>query len=261
MKQRSTANQDRATNNKKASDTDVSALMPSRVEPGLPSGANVRLQLAEMYERLEEGFGDLGWWPAETAEEMMIGAILVQNVTWKNTVKAIEALRDHGLLSLQAIHDGDETLIATCIRPTRFFNMKTRRLKAFAAHVTDRYAGHLDKLLHQPMEALRNELLSIEGIGEETADDIVLYAANQPSFVIDAYTRRILARCLQISPNVSYGELRHWFMNHLPKDVRMFNQFHALIDRLGHAVCLNRNPQCDICPLHPMCASPSPQSP
>lgn len=220
----------------------------------LPAGDNVREILIGIYQRLESAYGDLGWWPAETNEEMVIGAILVQNVSWNNTQRALLNLSNNGLLSLPAIHRASADQVAACIVPTRFFNMKARRLKTFAMHVMTRHDGSLERLLRQPMATLRKELLSIQGIGPETADDILLYGAKYPSFVIDAYTKRILERHQAIPQHVGYDELRDWFMTHLPNDTPLFNQFHALLDRLGNRCCLAKKPRCIECPLCDTCA-------
>lgn len=218
------------------------------------SADSLRLQLLNVYACLEKYFGDLKWWPAETVDEVIIGAILVQNVAWKNVTTAIQRLQAAQLLSLHSIHVATIEEIEPCITSTLYYRMKAKKLKAFAAHVANTHAGDVLSMLGQPMDALRLELLTIYGIGEETADDIVLYAGQHPSFVIDAYTKRIFHRLGFVDPSVPYGVLRDWFMHYLPHDVSLFNQYHAMIDAVGHRYCSNKNPKCSDCPLHPMCA-------
>jgi endonuclease III related protein len=230
---------------------------PSLAQSGvrLPIGPAVTTFLMSVYQYLENAYGDLGWWPADTVEEMVIGAILVQNVSWKNTVKALSNLHQANLLSMSALDAADTDVVAELIVPTRFYNMKANRLKVFARHVVTRHDGVLSNMLQQPFALLRDELLAIPGIGPETADDILLYGASYPSFVVDAYTKRILHRCGIIPEQVPYEELRTWFMEHLPHQAPMFNQFHALLDRLGNHVCLAKRPRCSECPLQEVCDS------
>jgi endonuclease-3 related protein len=215
---------------------------------------DVQRRLMEIYERLFEHFGDRKWWPAKTREEVVIGAILVQNVAWSNTEKAIRNLEAQNLLSFRRLLEVSPSVIEACIVPTRYYRMKAKKLRAFAEYLRDRYAFDLDRMFNQPAESLRSELLTIHGIGPETADDIVLYAAGLPTFVIDAYTRRIFHRLGLVAENAGYETLRSWFLAHLPEDVALFNQYHALLDALGHHVCRQRHPRCPDCPLKSMCA-------
>lgn len=210
--------------------------------------------LMDIYERMEKQMGNLHWWPAETREEVIIGAILVQSVAWKNVESAIANLRAQALLSFFALYGASADEIEPLIRSTLYFRMKTKKLKAFANHLHIAHSGDLMAMLTQPMPALRAELLQIYGIGQETADDIILYAANQPSFVIDTYTKRIFHRLGYGDDNVSYAALRQWFMDHLPANAPLFNQYHALIDAVGHRYCTTNQPNCTVCPLHGMCA-------
>ena len=151
--------------------------------------------LMEVYRRLFDAYGPQHWWPgAETPIEVCIGAILTQSAAWTNVELAMRRLREAGALSLEGIHATPQEELAELVHASGYFNVKARKLKAFAQHVYDHHGGDLDAMFAQPWEPLRDELLGIYGIGEETADDIVLYAANAPSFVMDAYTRRILSR-------------------------------------------------------------------
>ncbi|MCL6548757.1 MAG: endonuclease [Alicyclobacillus sp.] len=216
-------------------------------------GPQLRRELMDIYNRMFEHFGDRKWWPAETVEEVVIGAILVQGVAWSNTVKAIDNLRQRGLLTIPALHRASAEEVETCIVPTRYFRMKAKKLKAFAAHVEDRYGGDLAAMFDQPLEPLRTELLGIYGIGRETADDIVLYAAGKASFVIDSYTKRIFHRLGYTAEEVPYEWMRAWFMDHLPADPALYNQYHALIDAVGHHFCSHKQPLCAPCPLRSLC--------
>ncbi|MCF8563645.1 endonuclease [Alicyclobacillus tolerans] len=213
----------------------------------------VQEKLLQIYQLMFEHFGDRHWWPAQTKEEVVIGAILVQNVSWSNTEKAIEKLRQQDLLSFAALHRAPLDEIEPCVVSTRFYKTKAKKLKAFSDFLDANYKGDLEAFLRQPVPQLREQLLNIYGIGPETADDIVLYAGGQLSFVIDAYTQRILARLGITQEQAGYEELRTWFMENLPADVALFNQYHALLDAVGHHYCSPKNPSCTPCPLAPLC--------
>lgn len=214
--------------------------------------------LMRIYRLMEDRFGNRQWWPADTPEEVILGAILVQNVSWRNVERAIALLKEHNICSFSGLLAADLEVIHSCIKSTRFYKSKAAKLTAFAQHVQSLYGGKVEQLLHQDVEVLRKELLGIHGIGPETADDIVLYAANKPTFVIDAYTRRIFARMgLLETEDVAYESLREWFLAHLPADVPLLNQFHALLDAVGHHFCTPRDPQCDACALAPVCSTGS----
>jgi endonuclease-3 related protein len=234
--------------------------------------------LAEVYERLLGAYGPQHWWPGETAFEVIVGAILTQSAAWANVEKALANLKDAGALSPEGLHSLDEGEIARLIRPSGYFNAKARKLKALVEMLHSRFGGErgrqvktcppgdeLDRLLAMPMEELRALLLSTHGIGPETADSIVLYAAEQPSFVIDAYTRRIFSRIgVQPGPahgadhpEVSKGERgyeawRRLFMEALPAVAPMFNEYHALIVAHGKRVC-RKAPLCEECALREVC--------
>jgi len=213
----------------------------------------LREQLLYIYQLMFDHFGDRHWWPAETREEVIIGAILVQNVSWASTVKAINKLREQHLLTFKALSQSPLEIIETCIISTRYYRMKAKKLKAFAQYLEEEFSGNLDACLAQPMNTLRGQLLAIYGIGPETADDILLYAAERPSFVVDAYTKRIFHRLGYIEESIPYEELRQWFMLHLPENVALYNQYHALLDATGHHYCSTRNPDCRSCPLLNIC--------
>ncbi|ROQ92126.1 DNA-3-methyladenine glycosylase III [Desulfosoma caldarium] len=207
------------------------------------------LILRRLFETLLAAFGPQGWWPADTAFEVIVGAILTQNTAWNNVTLAIERLKAKDLLNPQKILSTDPENLRECLRPSGFFNQKARYLLAFCRHLQSHHAGNLSAFLAQDMAALRQELLGIPGIGPETADSIILYAAHQPSFVVDAYTRRILANHGLVPSTIGYEALRHYFMDALPADVYLFQEFHALLVRVGHLYC-RKKPRCEPCPVN-----------
>ncbi len=206
----------------------------------------------QVYERLYAAYGPQRWWPGETPFEVIAGAILTQSVAWTSVEKAIAALKREGLLSAPALRAAPRERLAALLRPTGYFNAKARKVQAMAEHLA-RYDDDLDRFFNQDAEALRAELLGIHGVGEETADSIVLYAAGKPSFVIDAYTRRIFGRLRMGPADGTYARLRAWFQRHLPADARLFNEYHALLVRLGKDVCRKQRPRCGVCPLQGVC--------
>ena len=204
--------------------------------------------LQEIFDRLLAAFGPQNWWPADTPFEVILGAILTQNTAWKNVVRAVTNLRENGLLSFERIRELSADQLAGLIRSSGFYNEKARKIKGFCDYLTENWGGNLDGFLSQEAEALREELLGIRGIGPETADSIVLYAAFKPSFVVDAYTYRILFRHGWVAESLGYDELRSYFMDVLEPDVAYYQEFHALLVRTGHLFC-RRTPLCATCPL------------
>ena len=213
----------------------------------------MRERLLEIYHRLYAAYGPQHWWPGEGPFEVIVGAILTQQVGWRNVERAIAGLKTAGLMDPESLARAPLEQIAQIIRPTGYYNQKAKKLKAFLDFLDVRYNTDLNKLFSLPVDKLREELLSVHGIGEETADSIILYAAEKPSFVVDAYTRRILTRLGVINGEESYGEIRELFMKNLPKDVPLYNEYHALLVRHGKERCLKRNPRCAGCPLADMC--------
>lgn len=205
--------------------------------------------LREIYDRLFAAFGPQHWWPAETPFEVILGAILTQNTAWKNVAAAIRNLRENGLLSYERISALAAPELAHYIRPSGFFNQKAKKIRTFCDHIARDWDGDLENFLAQDAEPLREELLRIRGIGPETADSIVLYAAFKPSFVVDAYTYRVFSRHDWIVESISYDELREHFMGALDPDVPFFQEFHALLVRTGHLYC-RKKPLCEECPLN-----------
>ena len=206
------------------------------------------MDLIDIYSELESHFGPQHWWPADTPFEVIVGAILTQNTSWKNVERAIENLKQEGVLDIEGIHRIPQYQLETLIQPSGFFKIKTRRLKHFTDFLFDKYEGDLDKLFSLEQERLREELLGINGIGQETADSIVLYAAEKPSFVVDAYTRRVFGRLGILEHDAEYDEIKQFFEKKLPKDTKIYNEFHALIVVLAKDVC-KKKPLCEACPF------------
>jgi endonuclease-3 related protein len=204
--------------------------------------------LSYIYALLDSFFGDLHWWPGDTAFEVIIGAILTQNTAWRNVEIAIAELKSNGLLDPEMLMRSEEELLQRIIKPSGYYRVKARRIKSFLRFLFERYRGSLQEMFAEDAESLRQELLQINGIGEETADSILLYGGNKPTFVVDAYTRRILERHRLIEANTSYAEIQNLFTDHLPKDVSLYKQYHALFVNTGKLFC-QKMPRCDQCPL------------
>jgi endonuclease-3 related protein len=190
--------------------------------------------LCALYEKLLARYGTQGWWPGRTRAEVIIGTILTQNTAWTHVEKAISNLRKNKALNFQTLEQTPQTQIAKWIRPAGYFNQKARYLLAFALMLTKEYDGSLNRLFRLKTPELRKKLLAVKGIGPETADSILLYAAKRPVFVVDAYTRRFLAaHGYKKESDASYDEIATFFTAQLPPDVRLFNEYHALIVRRG----------------------------
>ena len=212
--------------------------------------------LSEIFRRLLDAYGPQGWWPAESRFEMIAGAILTQASAWRNVELALSNLRAAGIEGWPAMHTLPVGTLAELVRPSGYFNAKARKLKAFAAHVCEGYGGDLDRMFASDTETLRRELLSIYGIGPETADDILVYAAGKPSFVIDAYTIRILKRVgLEPVGRDNYDGWQRLFHASIPGDAQVYNEFHALLDRHHKEACTKNNPRCGGCCLADICAT------
>ncbi|MFC2106198.1 endonuclease III domain-containing protein [Candidatus Bipolaricaulota bacterium] len=213
----------------------------------------INCNLLELYQDLLRAYGHQDWWPGrENPFEVLVGAILTQRTTWTNAARVIDALRRANLLTPEAIRQTESHELEVLVRPAGFYRAKTAKLKAFCTMLWTEYAGDLSRLLALPLEDLRSVLLSVYGIGDETADAILLYAAGKPSFVIDAYTRRMLARLGWIEGRESYQQLRKAFTKALPTDVGTFAEYHALIVHHGKSRCRSR-PRCNTCPLLGRC--------
>jgi endonuclease-3 related protein len=205
-----------------------------------------------VYRRLFERFGPLHWWPADTPFEVCIGAILTQNTAWTNVEKAIVALRQAAIMTPAAVRDVDTEDLAQLIRPAGYFNVKSVRLKDFVTWLFLHHRGSLERMFAGDWRTLRMELLQVRGIGPETADSILLYAGNMPTFVVDAYTRRLFHRLGLLPEDAGYDEARDMFVKHLPADTPLFNEYHALIVEQCKQFC-RKKPLCKGCPLLDNC--------
>lgn len=235
------------------------AVVKEAAAPGLSlSGAGkplsrkvIKARLTTLYNKLFRAYGPQGWWPARTRFEVIVGAILTQNTNWTNVEQAIRNLRKARALTIGAMRSLKVDSLAELIRPSGYFNVKARRLKSFLEHINNNYGGSIDKFFKLPTDALRRELLAVNGIGPETADSILLYAARRPVFVVDVYTTRLLSAHGIITGSESYDEIQSIFMENLIRDMEMFNEYHALIVRVGKEFCKPRIDArtCTECPL------------
>jgi len=205
-----------------------------------------------VFRRLQAAYGPLHWWPGESPFEIAVGAILAQNTAWTNVRRALENMRSARIWSISAIHRTPRERLAAVIRPSGYFNTKARKLKEFTSFITNGFGGDLDACLNLPLDELRRRLLEVWGIGEETADDIVLYAAGKPSFVVDAYTRRIIDRLGWHVDGKRYADYQALFHDRLPADTGLFNDYHALFVRHGARTCRPK-PRCETCCLLDAC--------
>jgi endonuclease-3 related protein len=205
------------------------------------------------FRAMHRRYGPQGWWPARSKFEVIVGAILTQNTAWRNVEKGIEVLRARGLLEPRAMGRVPPARLAALIRPTGYFNQKAARLRGFLFFLRTRHGGDLDRMLAQPPDLLRRQLLDLPGIGPETADAILLYAAGAPVFVVDAYTRRILGRhALLPADGAAYEAIREQLQKALPASAALFNEYHALLVRVGKEHCFKDRPRCLGCPLEPL---------
>ena len=204
--------------------------------------------LLRIYRALDSYFGDLQWWPAEEPFEVIVGAILTQNTNWKNVERAIQNLKKEGCLVPKKLYRARLGRIEAMIKPSGYYKVKARRLKKFLEFLFNEYGGQVESMFAEDWRKLRKKLLTVNGIGEETADSILLYAGHKPAFVIDQYTRRIFTRHGLIEGKENYDEIQRLIMNHLPMDVPLYNQYHALIVNTGKQFC-KTDPLCMDCPL------------
>ena len=207
-------------------------------------------QLLKIYRTLYAHLGPQGWWPARTRLEIIVGVVLTQNTAWSNVEKAIRNLKKAGVLTLRELYRIPENRLARLITPAGYYNVKARRLKNVITVLQERYQGSLTKLFRRPADELRAILLGINGLGPESADSIILYAAGKPVFVVDTYTKRIFSRHQLVSSDASYDEVQGFFTDRLPDDTRLFNEYHALIVMTGKHYCRN-NRRCSTSPLQP----------
>jgi len=215
---------------------------------GKYAGARRAVPLLDIYNKLYRHFGPRRWWPADTDFEIIIGAILTQNTSWSNVEKAITNLKRAGLLTPRKLQSVSVRTLARLIKPSGYYNIKVKRLKSFLDFLFKEYNGSLKRMFSCDWRVLREKLLSVNGIGPETADSILLYAGNKPVFVIDAYTKRIFSRHNFVDSGVKYEQLQKIFMENLPHQAGLFNEYHALIVELGKNICRTK-PRCQICPI------------
>ena len=208
----------------------------------------VSKRIRKFYDSLFERYGTQHWWPADSALECILGAILTQNTAWKNVEKAIRNLKRNGLISIEKLDSIPTQKLARIVRSSGYFNQKASKIKNFISLVNKNYDGVLEKMLKEDTHNLRETLLSVRGIGPETADSILLYAARRPKFVVDVYTYRILSRHALIPTEASYHEIQELITDSISEDVGVYNEFHALLVRVGKEHC-RRNPVCQGCPL------------
>lgn len=205
--------------------------------------------LLAWYGSMRGALGHAGWWPAKTPFEVCVGAVLAQNTAWSGAAKAIANLEEAGCLDPQAILTLPRERLEELLRPSGHFRIKAARLVGLIEYLRESCGFDLDTLAARDMESVREELLAVRGVGPETADSILCYALSMPSFVADAYTKRILSRHALVPEDACYDEMREYFMDVLDPDPALYNDFHAQIVRVGNMFCKPRNPKCDACPL------------
>jgi endonuclease-3 related protein len=208
-------------------------------------------ELGHYYQTLYQTLGPQRWWPARTPFEMIVGAILTQNTAWTNVERAIANLRRERLLTPVALERVPQRRLERLIRSSGYFRQKARKLKAFVQFLRREFGASLARMFRTPTPELRERLLAVHGIGRETADSILLYAGGHGVFVVDAYTKRILARHGLAREKAAYEEVRSLFESSLPADITIYNEFHGLIVNVGKNWCRTQKPRCEECPLQP----------
>ena len=209
----------------------------------------MKADLLNIYDGLYKHFGPQRWWPADSAFEVAVGAILTQNTSWTNVEHAIANLKKARCLSFRKMRRIDEKKLASLIRPAGYYNIKARRLKNFLKFFDRNYGGSFKRMKSKSVFSLRRELLSVNGIGPETADSILLYALGKPIFVVDAYTRRIMSRHSLLQAKDGYETIQGIFMDNLPNNTGLFNEYHALLVRCAKELCKKKKENCRVCPL------------
>lgn len=209
-------------------------------------------RLLDAYERLLNKFGPQQWWPGDSPFEVMVGAVLVQNTAWRNVEHAIENLREAGLMEAKALYAVAPEELAELIRPAGYYQVKARRLRNLLKFVVEEFDGSLDDMFRTSLSTLREQLLAVNGIGPETADAILLYAGGLSTFVVDTYTHRVLARHGWLGYDSDYHEIKDYFESSLPADAPLYNEYHALLVRVGKDYCKRTAPKCEACPLRDM---------
>ncbi len=214
----------------------------------LLSVKNAQRRLLNIFNVLLRSFGKRNWWPGETALEIIVGAVLTQNTSWKNVEKAIDNLKHHNALDIDILYQMDRKTLASMVKSSGFYNIKSYRLKNIIKVIHDKYASDICNLKALNISEIRNRLLEINGVGKETADSIILYAFDKPIFVVDVYTKRFLRNHRLYDGQFDYDSVQEFFMKNLPHDTYLFNEFHALIVYLCQNFC-KQDPVCSACPL------------
>lgn len=223
----------------------------ARRDSGVGTVVPVSSALRDYFQTLSMALGPMGWWPARTPFEVIVGAILTQNTAWTNVERAMENLRRAQLLTPGAMERVAQARLAQLVRPSGYFRQKAKKLKAFVRFLRASHGGSLARMFRRPTAELREQLLAVHGIGPETADSILLYAGGHPVFVVDAYTHRILGRHNLTTGRPDYGAVRSLFEASLPRDAALYNEFHALLVNVGKNWCRKGQPRCGECPLLP----------
>jgi endonuclease III related protein len=218
-------------------------------------------KMLQVQNRLVEALGPQHWWPGDTRFEIIVGAVLTQNTSWSNVVRAIHNLREAELLEPHALYNVPMEELEDLIHPAGYYHVKAQRLRSLLKFILERYDGSLEKMFRTDLAELRAELLSINGIGPETADSILLYAGNLPTFVVDAYTHRVLARHGWIDFDAGYHQIQEYMISSLPQDAQLYNEFHAQFVYLGKHYCKKTGPKCRECPLYKMLPKGGPLCP
>ncbi len=208
----------------------------------------MKAKLLRLYVALERGFGRQHWWPGRTAYEIAVGAVLTQHTAWANAARAVTALRARGLLRPDRVAAVSEPALAATIRAAGTYRLKARRLQALTRWLLARFGGHVSGMRRVALPALRREMLAVPGLGPETVDAILLYAAGRPVFVADAYARRVLERHGVLPHDAAYEQARGVIEAHLPSDPALFNEFHALLVAVAKVHC-RTVAHCERCPL------------
>jgi endonuclease III related protein len=213
----------------------------------------IRKQLMSIYTALFRAYGPQHWWPGDTPFEVLVGAVLTQNTSWKNVEKAIANLKRERVLTVSRMLNVAPGKLALLIRPSGYFNIKTKRLRNLLLFIHTNYSDSLARMFSADPGRLRQQLLEVNGIGQETADSILLYAGEKPFFVVDAYTKRIFSRQGLIADNADYRKVQGLFMNNLTQNAGFYNEYHALIVKIGKDHCKKVKPICSGCPIYSKC--------
>lgn len=236
--------------------------MRSRKRPSLlPTIRLYSSMLKDAYRLLFDAFGPQHWWPGETPFEVVVGAVLTQNTNWRNVERAIANLRDADVLEPRPLYEVPVEELEELIQPAGYFRVKAQRLRCLLEFIIDQFDGSLDAMFRTELSELRERLLGVHGIGPETADSILLYAGGLPVFVVDAYTHRVFSRHGWIDFDADYHRIQDYAQGELPQDVRLYNEYHALLVRLGKDYCRKSKPKCDECPLREMLPDGGPLAP